>query len=131
MANQRPSKLKITVVDTAFDPRNAPASTDERAVIFKKVGDRDFYKVWLYLDGPDVPFVQAVTYELHPSFRQRIHTVSRTAANQDCTLIIWTWGTFEVKATVRTKSNGVAELTHMLSYDRDFKSDTRYTLALE
>lgn len=131
MANQRPSKLKIAMVDTAFDPHSAPMSDDARVVLFKKSGDRDFYKVWLYLDGPDVPFVQAVTYELHPSFRQRIHTVSRTAANQDCALIIWTWGTFEVKATVRTKSNGVTVLTHMLSYDRDFKSGTKYALALE
>lgn len=120
MASPVRSRSKITVVDTAIDPNLAPDASGARVVRFQRAGDRDLYKVWIYLDGPDVPFVQAAIYELHPSFAQRVHSVSRTVANPSCALIIWTWGIFDVKVTLRMKSGEAVELTHKLTYDREF-----------
>lgn len=123
MASPIRSRSKITIVDTAIDPSTASDRAGTREVRYQKAAGRDLYKVWIYLDGPDVPFVRAAIYELHPSFAQRVHTVSRTVANPSCALIIWTWGIFDVKATLRMKSGESVELTHKLSYDRDFASE--------
>lgn len=117
------SRSKITIVDTAIDPKTTSDHASPRQVRYQKAGGRDLYKVWIYLDGPDVPFVQAAIYELHPSFAQRVHSVSRTVANPSCALIIWTWGIFEVKATLRMKSGESVELTHKLTYDREFAKE--------
>ena len=121
MASPIRSRSKITIVDTAIDPSTASDPARAREVRFQNAGGKDLYKVWIYLDGPDVPFVQAAIYELHPSFAKRVHTVSRTVANPSCALIIWTWGIFDVKATLRMKSGEAVELTHKLTYDREFE----------
>jgi transcription initiation factor IIF auxiliary subunit len=116
------SRSNISIVDTAIDPGADRKRDGAVEVRYQKAGERDLYKVWISLDGPDVPFVQSVAYELHPSFAQRVHRVSRTPANPSCALIIWTWGLFEVKATLRMNSGESAELTHRLTYDRDFST---------
>lgn len=109
----------IQVQDSAIDL--VSASSSEKLVHYKMVDGREHYKVWLFLTGPRVPFVDVVTYTLHPSFDQPVREVPRTAANPNCTLILWTWGTFEVKVQVRGKQGELAEFTHTMRYDDDFE----------
>ncbi|MBX3587797.1 MAG: pYEATS domain-containing protein [Ramlibacter sp.] len=111
----------FTVLDSAVDPALVYPAGAKRPVHYRSDGKRDHYKVWIYLAGGRVPFVESVTYRLHPSFGEPVHRVARTPANPNCSLMIWTWGVFEVHATIREKSGQVTEQTHLLSYDREFK----------
>lgn len=118
--------LNIEVRDSVFDPKvygldpfkfKAPPDV-KRKVCVRRGGTKPAYKVWLYLAGNDVPYVENVIYTLHPTFPQPVRTVSRSLSNPHCQLIIWTWGLFEVRATVRDKRGGHYELTHQLTYGK-------------
>jgi transcription initiation factor IIF auxiliary subunit len=108
--------LNLRVVDTVFDP-----SKSDRKVYVKKSGDYTLYKVWLFLDGVDLPFVNYVTYQLHSSFRNPNRTVYRTVANPNCQLIIWTWGLFTVNVEVVDKSGVHYVFDHRMGYDRELE----------
>lgn len=118
--------LNIEVRDSVFDPNEygldpfkfkAPPSVT-RKVHVRKSGSKPAYKVWLYLVGDDVPYVESVTYTLHPTFAEPVRTVRRSLANPQCQLVTWTWGLFEVRATVRDKRGGHYELSHQLTYGK-------------
>ena len=76
------------------------------------------YKVWLYIEGPDLPFVDKVTYILHKTFRNPYREITRTPANPNCALEIWTWGLFTVKVIVVDKKGETTIINHRLSYDK-------------
>jgi hypothetical protein len=105
----------IRVVDTAVDP-----SSDQKIISYRKGDKFPLYRVWIYLEGRDLPFVKRVTYQLHPTFNPREITVDRSAANPKCQIEIWSWGVFEIKAIVELKTEDLLELTHQLSYPREF-----------
>lgn len=109
------NQLNIEVRDTVFDP-NLP-HTDDAPVHFRK-GDRIEYKVWLYLEGNDLPYIDSVTYTLHETYRPPNRNVQRTPANPNCQLEIWTWGLFTVKVTILDKKGFSYEVAHSLTYDR-------------
>ena len=121
--------LNIKIQDSAFDPNEygldpfkfkAPPSA-KRIVHVRKSGSKPAYKIWLYLVGNDVPYVETVTYTLHATFAEPVRTVQRSLANPHCQLVIWTWGLFEVRAVVRDKRGGHYELSHHLSYGKQLK----------
>ena len=104
----------LSLKDTIFDPDN-----DERvAYVRQPKSQQPLYKVWLYLDGPSLPFVERVTYTLHPTFPQPVRTVPRTVSNPRCGLVIWTWGTFTVKALVEDKQGNKVSLEQYLTYGK-------------
>jgi len=107
-------QIELRVFDTAVDP------SAEEKIIYYKPGAQPLYRVWIYVDGPDLPFVESVTYRLHPTFEQPERTVPRTISNPSCKLEIWTWGLFEVTAVVQTKNEQRFELRHELTYDQQF-----------
>ena len=84
------SSIDLVIKSTAVDPQ----SGKEKNVYYYKRGNTTFYKVWIYLEGNDLPYVDYVTYFLHPTFPDPERRIDRTSANQNCTLITWTWGTF-------------------------------------
>ena len=114
-------ELNVSVRDSVFDPNSRPPSGGGTVQI-KSKGSRTLYKVWIYLEGGDLPYVRSVRYELHPTFKNRFRTVERDLYNQNCQLIIWTWGLFDVRAEITDKTGNVYEVMHSLSYDRQLKA---------
>ena len=112
-------QLNIEVRDTVFDP-NLPDESPCKAH-FHIEGGRHLYKVWLYLSGDDLVYVQSATYTLHQTFPDPVRKVTRSLSNPNCQLVIWTWGLFEVKVVVEDKSNQLHEFKHNLSYDRELR----------
>ena len=122
------NQLEIKVKDSVFDP-DLPRSPSSK--IYFHIGRNDgktYYKVWLYLEGNDLPFIESVTYTLHESFREPNQTVRRSSSNSNCKFVIWTWGLFTVRATIVDKKGLTYKVTHQLRYDRELypKGDPRY-----
>jgi transcription initiation factor IIF auxiliary subunit len=115
--------LTVDVKDSPFDP-----DLSELVIRVRQTpSDQPLYQVFLYLDGPDLPFVRSVTYRLHPTFASPVRTVARTARNPRCKLAIWTWGLFEVTATIVDKEGQEYLRSHQLDYDRHFsRSEVRF-----
>jgi transcription initiation factor IIF auxiliary subunit len=88
----------------------------------RRPGRRTRYKVTIRLAGMDLPYVAAVTYRLHRSFKERTHTVDRTILNPDCALTIWTWGLFVVQVIIHLKSGHQIPLDHELHYDEAIRA---------
>jgi len=112
--------LDIEVKDTVFDP-DLPRTSAK--VHFREKGARTYYKVWLYVEGNDLPYIESVTYTLHETFRNPDRTVRRTPSNPNCQLVIWTWGLFTMKATIVDKKGFRYEVAHELGYDKDLPSE--------
>jgi transcription initiation factor IIF auxiliary subunit len=109
-------RLDIKVRDTVFEP-GAPS----RKVYYKKSGSKALYKVWLFLEGEDLPHVMNATYKLHETFPNPIQTVRRTLSNLNCQLVIWTWGLFKIKVLIEEKSGVIRELDYALQYDKELR----------
>jgi transcription initiation factor IIF auxiliary subunit len=115
------AKLNIEIKDTVFDP-NLPRSSRNKVQIREEKGTT-YYKVWLYLEGEDLPYVESVTYSLHETFRNPNRTVRRTPSNPNCQLVIWTWGVFTVGARIVDKRDLTYELSQRLEYDKQLPSE--------
>ena len=83
--------------------------------------DRPRYRVSIYLDGTDVPYVRDVVYHLHKTFPRPKRGVRRTSTNPNCKLTIWTWGIFAIRVQVRMKNGEERWLTHRLTYDQQLQ----------
>lgn len=116
-------QLDVQVRDSVFDPALPPP---RRKVYVRKSGDKTLYKVWLYLSGNDLPYVQSVTYILHSTFSDPIRVVRRNLNNPGCQLIIWTWGVFDIKVKIEDKSSRYYEVVHRLSFDKELKDGLEY-----
>jgi len=113
------SKLDLQVKDTVFEPGSPP-----EVVYYQDEDDnanRRLYKVWIFLEGMDLPYVASVTYQLHPTFPNPNRTVRRTVTNCNCQLIIWTWGLFKIKVAVKDKNGRIHEFVHDMKYDAELK----------
>ena len=115
------NSLNIEVRDSVYPPGAAEAK-----ILYDKSTDTARYKVWLYLDGPDLPYVKSVTYRLHPTFPDPLRTVARTPSNPNCALEIWTWGMFNVQVEIEDKTGARYSFEHWMSYSRDIKQDAQY-----
>jgi transcription initiation factor IIF auxiliary subunit len=106
----------ITVRDTVFDPK-----CDDRVVYFREIEGRKLYKVWIYLEGAELPYINSATYVLHPTFPQPVRRVPRSVSNPNCELVIWTWGVFGLNVTVEDKVGRTYQLQHYMSYDQQLQ----------
>ena len=111
-------KYDIKICDSVIEPE-----TDSKDIYYKESGSRKLYKVWIYLDGKDLPYVENVTYFLHSSFPNPKQTVRRTSSNPNCSLVIWTWGLFTIKGTTLFKDSSTDELSHSLTYNNSFNDE--------
>ena len=106
----------VEVKDSVLDPD----STDRTARVRNATGQKKRYRVFLYLEGPGLPYVNAVTYVLHPTFKDPTRQVFRTPFNPRCKLEMWTWGLFRVQAIITDSEGNMTTLTHDLQFTKDF-----------
>ena len=113
-------RYDLRVVDSAIEVDE----TGRQAVRYepRRPGRRTRYRVTIRLEGMDLPYVAAVTYRLHRSFRERTHTVDRTILNPDCALTIRTWGLFVVRVVIHLKSGHRISVDHELHYDEAIRA---------
>lgn len=107
--------MEIRIRDSLCDP-DAPG---ESKIFYRRAGTRTLYRVFIYLEGPELPFVESVTYTLHPTFDEPVRTVRRTPQNPLCKLEIWTWGLFEVLGVVADRRGSRYTLKHQLQYGKE------------
>lgn len=116
----------LCVKDTVFDP-NDPQATIQKKATYKKYcqipDGKILYKVWIYVDGYDLPFVESVRYHLHSSFPDRTRLVERDIHNRNCAFIIWAWGMFNVKAEVFLIGGQMLTINHFLSFGEEIASN--------
>lgn len=111
-------QLKVVVKDSLFDP-NLPPSQDKQVHYWRKSGEElALYKVWLYLEGEALPYVQTATYRLDrtifaDSWERR---VERSLTNPNCQLVIWTWRAFGVEVVIEDATGAVFALQYSLSF---------------
>lgn len=118
------NQLDIEVKDTVFDPNMAQSDLERKVHVRSLSKETFFYKVWLYLEGNDLPYVESVTYTLDETFPDRIRTVARTPSNPNCQLVIWTWGLFMVETVITDKKGYQYEVFHQLGYDRELPKES-------
>ena len=115
----------LYVKDSLFDPNN-PSAVKEKQAAYKKRVDlkaKMLYKVWVYLEGRDLPFVESVRYHLHPSFRNPQYVVEKNLSNPNFSLVLWTWGVFNVKVEITLISGETVILDHYLTYGEEMNVD--------
>lgn len=121
--------IDLKIRDSVLDPEGR-----DRAILFRPLDPAKgttLYRVFLYLDGPFLPYVESVTYRLHETFSDRNRTVHRTPRNPLCKLEIWTWSLFNVAAEIKDKRGQSFQLDHWLTYSREIeKSEPRYFQAV-
>jgi pYEATS domain-containing protein involved in immunity len=115
-------EINLEVKDSVFNPALSK-DNPENKVSYRREGDVYYYKVWLYLDGYDLPYVESVTYTLDSSFTEPNQTVQRTIANPNCQLTIWTWALFTVVATITDKKGYKYQVSHPLTYKEQLPTD--------
>ena len=113
--------IDVDVRDSVYEP----GATDG-TILYDRPAQNARYKVWLYLDGPDLSYVRSVTFTLHPTFPDPVRTVVRTPSNPTCALEIWTWGLFTVRVDIEDKSGEHHIVQHKLTYARDIKPNAQY-----
>lgn len=114
------NQLDIEVRDTVLDPDVAPSNA---TVLLRKEERTVEFRVYLYLEGYDLPYIESVTYTLHQSMSRPNRTVRRTPSNPNCKLAIWTSGVFVVKATIVDVRGSSFTLEHRLTYDQALPSE--------
>jgi transcription initiation factor IIF auxiliary subunit len=108
----------LELCDSVFDPD----SPKDRVIQVRNAdSERPLYKVFLFLRGPELPFVERVEYILHPTFKQPHRTIVRSPSNPHCKLVTWAWGIFELQGVVHDKRGTIQRLVHFLQYDRELQ----------
>ena len=110
--------IEVEVKDSVFNP-NDPAARSKNVAFYipsRSEDDYTYYHVWIYLEGPGLPFVKKVTYTLHKTFRNPVRVVERSSTNQNCALEIITWGIFTVHVEIEDVRGNVTILDHKLTY---------------
>lgn len=118
---QSQNQLNVEVKSSVFDPNLPPDHPGRKVYVMQSQDSRPLYKVWIYLQGKDLPYVQRVTYRLHETFEDPVRVVERSPSNPNCELVIWTWGLFEVGVAIEDKSERIYETVHRLGYDEELK----------
>ena len=112
------SNIDLEIKGSVYDPD----STSREIQIRNQESDSPLYHVYIYLEGQYLPFVVSVTYQLHKSFENPIQKVTRSVQNQNCKLEIWTWGLFDVLATVVDNNGEEHKLSLYLDYDKELSN---------
>jgi hypothetical protein len=129
-------QLDIRIVDTVFDPdkygvnlSHADIQRLSPEVRYDLSDGTTLYKVWVLLAGIDLPRVESVTYRLHETFPEPVRVVQRNISNQDARITVWTWGIFEINATILDKMGRSYSISHQMKYGdmlKEYSSQIKY-----
>ncbi len=126
-------QLNIKIVDTIFDPDVYGSDLSPEDIKKRRPDIRYYlsegsslYKVWIFLSGTDLPRVDSVTYQLHETFDNPIRIIPRTLNNLDCSITIWTWGIFQINATILDKVGRSYSISHQMNYGETLKDYSDY-----
>jgi hypothetical protein len=101
----------LEIRDSLFDPDTKGRGAERKGHLSR---------VFLFLSGQRLPFVQGVTYFLPSSFDQTVRTVLRRPMNPHCKLEIWVSKTFTLTAIVTYKSGEQLRLRHSVRHNLVF-----------
>ncbi len=126
---RRKKQYSLEIFDSLFSPYETLAEGEKRKAYYKEATDAKgektvWYKVWIYLDGPDLPFVQSVTYKLHPTFPNPVRHISCTPDNPKAAFYIWTWGVFTIEAEIEDLKGRTMRTSHFLTYDSLLRNES-------
>ena len=80
----------------------------------------EHFAIRLYVEG-DVDALESVTYELHPTFPNRVRHVRDPQGGFK--LDIWTWGEFDVDVTFHRQDGESESTVYPLEYGSELPSD--------
>ena len=114
-------KLNDMLLDSEErETSNESGTRSRKKIVYYRESTRSkkkLYKVKIYVDGKDLPYVKQVTYILHSTFgKNRVKTIKRKPNNLQCGLVIWTWGVFTVKAEIEDLKGNIIKLEHRLTF---------------
>ena len=112
----------IQIKDSPFEP-NGMNYNNEAIAHYRKNNNKTLYKIFLYLEGRDLPFVKRVKYVLHKSFKNPIQIIDRNPNNPQCKLVLWTWGIFNVTIEIEYIDGGTYRTEHYLTYGDEIKNN--------
>lgn len=116
---RKEKEIDLKIVSSVFEPNDEAKTGD---ILFKiGRGNKTLYKVLIYINGIDLAMIKSVRYYLHPTFKKNVITSNRDMSNLHCSISIWAWGLFEVKAKVLLTDGRIIELTHNLDYDQELR----------
>ena len=80
-------------------------------------GGREHFHIGIWVEGSDQELdnIEKVVYKLHPSFRRRLRSSSNR--KNEFSITIWTWGMFNIEATIHFKDGTQETHNYYLSYD--------------
>lgn len=112
----------LEVRTSCFDP-----DSDARIIHVRERQPDPLYRVFLFLDGRDLPYVESVQYVLHPSFATPNRTVRRTPDNPICKLAVWAWGEFAMHSFVFFKTGERFDLANQFKFSAEIVRAKRET----
>lgn len=113
--------FQIQIHDTVLSSNINDSAITQKINYYKGSDEKFRYNVLIFLSGPDIIYVQKVRYILHKTFKQPIRVVDRTFSNPNCSLRIWMWGAFELKAEIFLKNGEVIPVTHQLNFTKEIE----------
>jgi transcription initiation factor IIF auxiliary subunit len=113
----------VRVRTSCFDPDGK-----DRTIAVREqpaLPDVPLYRVFLFLDGRDLPYVEAATYVLHPTFPEPRRTVRRTPTNPSCKLETWAWGEYPMQTEVTLKAGDRVTIRHPFAFSDEVERAKR------
>lgn len=114
---------EVRVRTSCFDP-----DAKERRIAVREqpdVPDVPLYRIFLFLEGRDLPYVDSATYVLHPTFANPRRTVRRTPTNPACKLETWAWGEFPMQTEVSLKTGDTFKVRHQFAFSDEVEKAKR------
>jgi transcription initiation factor IIF auxiliary subunit len=107
------TRLDLDIRYTAFDEK-------ERKVLVKRFESKGklYFRVRIFLEGPDLKKIDKVIYTLHPTFPKPRREISN---GRNFELTIWTWGFFNLSVEIFSKDGGLDEREIHLDYSNDIQ----------
>ena len=110
--------------DNSNDTNRSRTRSLTRIVYYKEStrSKKKLYKVKIFIEGKDLPYVKQVKYTLHSTFgKNRVKIITRKPGNLECGLVIWTWGVFTVQVEIEDIKGNIIKMDHRLTFGEQLR----------